>query len=78
MPETKLRHTFTDPIKGDECTLHVEPMQPAFDGIWVEHAGCDELADVSADLDAWYCPACSRSGRVSGVWAMDMWEAAHA
>lgn len=69
------RRPFTDPVRGDECMLHVEPMQPAFDGIWVEHPGCEELADVSIDLDAFYCAACGRSGRVSGAWALDVWAA---
>ena len=71
-----LDHPFKDGVRGDVCILHVEPTQPAFDGIRVQHPGCDALADVSADLDAWYCPKCSRSGRVSGAWAIDMYEEA--
>ena len=72
------RHTFQDGIRLDECVLHVEPTLPLFEGLMVEHPGCEELGDVSADLDAWYCTACSRSGRISGAWAVDMWEAADA
>lgn len=35
---------------------------------------CDELADLSIDLDAFYCPSCGRSGRVSGAWCVDVIE----
>lgn len=72
--ETTVRHPFMDGVRRDECILHVWPAGTLFDGLKVEHPGCACLADVSADLDAWYCPACSRSGRVSGAWAVDMWQ----
>lgn len=69
-----LRHPFMDGVRGDECTLLVDPTLPLFEGLKVVHTGCSELADVSADLDAWFCTACQRSGRVSGAWAVDMWQ----
>lgn len=39
----------------------------------VVHAGCDRLAEVSPELDCFYCSDCGRQGRISGAWFMDLW-----
>lgn len=75
---------FDDPISGCSVVLHVDGTKSAFDGLTVEHAGsgpdglCPTRADVSADLDAFFCPTCRWNGRISGAWAFDLWEAARA
>lgn len=75
---TAARRSFVDPTSGKERELLVlTNCDGAFDALKVDH-GCSELADVSADLDAWFCPACQRSGRISGAWAVDMWQQGHA
>jgi hypothetical protein len=58
---------FTDPVTGERCTLLVRSGRP-----WVVHAGCPALADVVPVLDAFYCPSCGWSGRVSGAWAAEL------
>lgn len=67
-------HAFVDPISGREVFLSFTTDDPSWwDGTaGVAHGVCDRLADVSADLDAFYCPDCKWSGRISGVWAVDM------
>ena len=75
-----VHHPFTDPISGKICVLVIPPAgrvhptagQPK---IGVDHPGCDQLADVAVELDAFYCPACRWNGRVSGAWAVDQIEA---
>jgi hypothetical protein len=64
---------FDDPIACSGVTLVVNGPQPSFsDGtVGVLHDGCDWLADVTPDLDAFYCQACQRNGRISGAWAVD-------
>ena len=44
--------------------------------IGIAHPGCGALADLSIELDAFYCRACHWSGRVSGAWCADMIEEA--
>lgn len=65
---------FVDPISDEECALYVQGPNPSFfDGkSGVAHPRCNHLADVSADLDAFYCKACGRNGRISGGWAIDV------
>jgi len=71
--------TFVDPIAGDECVLHVLPTEPIYNGgLLVDHAGCDELGDVTVELDAWFCAGCDRSGRISGAWAFEQYRLAGA
>ncbi len=62
------RHPFTDPVSGRECTLITAPGSLSR----VKHPGCPALADVSPELDAFYCRSCGWNGRVSGAWALDM------
>lgn len=70
--------TFRDGVSGREMTLVLgpEPLRPYDGKHGVRHPDCDHLADVSPDLDAFYCSECKWNGRISGAWFMDMWEAA--
>lgn len=69
-------HLFRDPISGRECALRVgmdvDRLRPGLPGLGVRHGECPQLADVSPELDCFYCPACGWNGRVSGAWAMDL------
>lgn len=67
------RRSFIDPTSGKERELIVLSDLPAFDALCVEH-GCSDLGDVSADLDAWFCPVCHARGRISGAWALDVFD----
>lgn len=76
-----VRAAFTDAARGAECILVI----PSAGRVWpaegepkigVEHPGCDALADLVLDLDAFWCPLCRRNGRISGAWAADMIAAA--
>lgn len=72
-------HPFTDPVSGRSVVLVMtdDPESRPYDGSHgVRHDGCDRLADVSPELDAFYCRACRFSGRISGAWFMDLWMAA--
>ena len=73
--------TFLDPIRNRMCALVVPPAGRvfAFNGepkIGVRHEGCEELADLSIELDCFYCPTCRWNGRISGAWAVDVIETA--
>lgn len=70
-------HAFVDPISGDELQLVIGTAESRpYDGSHgVRHPGCERLADVSPELDAFLCSACGRSGRISGAWFMDLWTA---
>ena len=74
MPEAKTTAAwdFVDPISGELLQLVIALSEPSFfDGrSGVLHPGCNFLADVSADLDAFYCNHCGRGGRISGMWAV--------
>ena len=69
------RHVFLDPIAGIERLLVITPGEGRpYDGRHgVEHAGCERLADVHPELDAFSCTACHVRGRISGAWFMDLW-----
>lgn len=58
------------PPGGRLSPLHGEPKTG------VQHPGCTEVADLSLDLDCWYCASCRRQGRVSGAWAAERIQAA--
>lgn len=72
---------FTDMVSGRECTLVIPPdgrlfPKPGEPMVGIRHPDCDELADVSVILDAFFCSRCSHgNGRVSGAWCIDMIEA---
>ena len=80
------RFAFTDLISGRECELVAPPGGAVYPEvgqpkIGVAHPGCEMLADLCVELDAFYCPAywgCGWNGRVSGAWCLDMIEAARA
>lgn len=67
---------FTDPSSDRTVTLVIQGPDPSFwnGTIGVRHGDCPTLADVSPDIDAFYCQACRWNGRVSGAWAIDMAE----
>lgn len=65
---------FTDPVTGRDCTLHVAPGEDFWFAAKVQHPDCTGLADVSADLDCFYCTVCRWSGRVSGAWVLDLYQ----
>lgn len=61
-----MAYDFTDPISGHMVTLHVAPT------LGVKHGDCPQRADVSVELDAFYCSFCGWNGRISGAWVMDL------
>lgn len=67
---------FVDPMTGDTLVVvfGAAPLVPYDGKHGVRHDGCERLADVSPDLDCWFCPECRRQGRVSGAWFMDLWQ----
>lgn len=70
------RYPFIDPISGQEVVLVMgdEDSKPYDGSHGVEHPDCEELADVSPELDAFYCTGCKWNGRISGAWFMDLWQ----
>jgi hypothetical protein len=76
-----VRAAFYELVRGGECTLVVPPggrvyPQAGEAKIGVEHPRCDAVADLAIELDAFFCPACHRNGRVSGAWCRDVIEGA--
>lgn len=76
MTATITREPFTDPVSKRRCLLVIPPAGKIFPAegepkTGVAHPGCTELADLSLDLDAFFCPECKLSGRISGAWALD-------
>lgn len=69
-------YAFTDPITdrvvGLKVGIGIDRMRPGLPGMVVVHGDCPTPADVSPDLDCFYCPTCGWNGRISGQWAMDM------
>jgi hypothetical protein len=67
---------FTDLISRRECVLRVglgvDRLRPGLPGAVVLHGECPTPADVSPDLDCFYCPDCRWNGRISGAWVMDV------
>lgn len=63
---------FSDPIKNQWCELHVPDGGSVYGEpkIGVRHPGCEQLADLSVEIDAFYCPKCRWNGRISGAWAL--------
>lgn len=76
-----IREAFTDLVSGAQCVLVVPAggrvyPRPGEPKAGVEHPGCGVLADLCIELDAFWCPGCGWSGRVSGAWCVDVLEAA--
>jgi hypothetical protein len=76
-----VRAAFYELVRGGECTLVVPSAGRVFPQAGgaktgVAHPGCDAVADLAIELDAFFCPACHRNGRVSGAWCRDVIEAA--
>lgn len=79
-PQQGARAPFYDDVQGGECELVVPPGGRVYPKageakIGVAHPGCAAVADLAIDLDAFFCPACHRNGRVSGAWCRDVIEA---
>lgn len=68
-------HPFIDPVSHQPVVLHVSTDITA---CGVEHPDCDQLADVSPNLDAFYCRCCRWNGRISGAWFADLFRAERA
>lgn len=73
--------TFLDPISNRVCALVVPADGRVFPSegeskIGVAHDDCEELADLSIELDCFYCRTCGWNGRISGAWAVEIIEAA--
>ena len=67
------RYAFTDPIRNTRVTLMIDPAARLFDALTVAHPHCESRADVSANLDAFYCQSCGWNGRINGRWAVALW-----
>ena len=72
---------FVDEVRGGECVLVVPAGGKVFPRsgepkIGVVHPHCVTVADLALHLDAFFCPACHRNGRISGFWAADVIKAA--
>lgn len=70
-------HGFIDLVSGLACVLIIPTNGHAYPRngepkIGISHPECDQLADISVELDAFWCPKCRMNGRVSGHWVHDM------
>ena len=67
---------FTDLAQNRRCylviprsgRLHPDRDEPK---IGIRHPGCKSLADITVELDAFWCLQCQWNGRVSGNWVID-------
>lgn len=59
-------YPFVDPITNRTVVLRTDGQAG------VDHPGCLVRADVSPELDAFYCRDCHWNGRISGAWFMDV------
>lgn len=57
---------FIDPVSGKPCAVHLG------DASGIEHPGCKFRAQVSPELDAFFCRECGFSGRISGAWFIEL------
>ena len=69
-PPEAVEHQFNDAISGRSCEL-VIPLGSRYQPSGIRHPGCIALADLSMELDAFYCRSCGMNGRVSGAWCAD-------
>jgi hypothetical protein len=72
-----VRRAFTDVVSNRECVLVIPPdgriyPQPGQAKIGIAHPGCETLADLAIELDAFWCPAGLWNGRISGAWCYDV------
>ena len=74
MTGTARAEVFIDGVSRRHCTLVIDPAKPLWDGgAVVQHPDCEHPADVSVDLDCFYCQSCRWNGRISGAWAYDLY-----
>jgi hypothetical protein len=64
--------SFIDQASGRACVLRVETNGADWPTGKVLHGECETLADVVPEQDAFYCPTCSYSGRISGEWYVQL------
>lgn len=62
-------HPFTDPLSHTVVQLVIGDDQAS---TGVAHDGCEQLADVSPELDSAFCGRCHWQCRISGAWFMDV------
>lgn len=60
-------HPFIDPVSGEACAVHMGKDDPG-----VEHPRCGYRAEVTPELDAFFCRYCGWNGRLSGAWFVDL------
>lgn len=77
----EVREPFRDPIADGWCELVVPPGGKVYPEasepkIGVAHPRCNALADLAIELDAFFCAACHRNGRISGAWCLEVIEEA--
>lgn len=70
MPSNEL-WAFRELASGTHCFLAFEPNGKPV----IKHPKCQEMADVIAELDAFYCMKCRYSGRISGAWVREIADA---
>jgi len=84
-PPAAVRAQFYDDVRGGVCGGVCELVVPPGGRVYpqageakigVAHPGCAAVADLAIELDAFFCPACHRNGRVSGAWCLDVIEEA--
>lgn len=77
---TEQRYPFRDVVNTCPDPFRQVTLIVQSDTVGVEHqrlddlsnvVPCDDLADVSFALDAFFCRTCGRNGRISGAWALD-------
>lgn len=73
MTDEKRFYEFTD-NHDVTCVLEVDPDARLFEALRVAHPNCQVSATVSADLDAFFCAHCHYNARISGAWAVEMWQ----
>lgn len=67
------RHDFRADATGDLLELVIDESLLGEHG--VEHPGCNELASIRPDLDAFLCTTCGYGGRIHGAWVIELWHA---
>lgn len=61
---------FTEPVHDVNCILVIPVTASRM--VTVLHPHCSNGADISPDLDAFFCPDCGYNGRISGKFVYDM------
>lgn len=62
-----VEYAFLELTSLTECWLVITPQLNAR----IKHPDCPQLADISLELDAFYCVRCRFGGRVSAYWVLE-------